>query len=76
MKPKDLLDLYEQMKNKHGNNAYMHISELLSEAKEIHKKDFMQSDTAKRAIKEGRVPDHEQSWRAFKGKNLERINKY
>lgn len=73
MRLSDLVHLYEKMKTKHGNNAYKHISELLSEAKKIHKKDFMQSDTAKRARKEGRTPDHEQSWRAFKGKNLEKL---
>lgn len=73
MELNDLINLYEKMKKKHGNNAYKHVSELLRHAKKLHKKDFMQSNTAKRARKEGRTPDHEQSWRAFKGKNLEKL---
>jgi type II restriction enzyme len=61
------------MKEKYGAKTYKHISELLENVKEVHKRDFMQSETAKRAIREGRAPDHEQSWRAFKGKNLEKL---
>lgn len=76
MKLSDLVVLYDKLKERHGTNAYRHISQLLREAKEIHKKDFMQSATAKRAKKEGRMPDHEQSWRAFKGKNLEKLIMY
>jgi len=63
MKLKDLIEMYEIKKKKFGTNAYKHISELLSEAKEIHKRDFLRSPTPQ--------GDHEQSWRAFKGKNLE-----
>jgi len=63
MKLKDLIEMYEIKKRKFGTNAYKHISELLSEAKEIHKRDFLRSPTPQ--------GDHEQSWRAFKGKNLE-----
>jgi len=59
----DLLKLYEKMKVKYGKEAYKHISELLSEAKPLHKKDFTGND-------------HEQSWRAFKGKNLEKLIEY
>jgi len=57
---KDLIALYEKKKEKFGKEAYRHISNLLREAKAQHKKDF-QGD------------DHEQSWRAFKGKNLEKL---
>ena len=60
---KDLVDLYEKRKEKFGVEAYKHISELLREAKEIHKKDWLKNPTPGK--------DHEQSWRAFKGKNLE-----
>ncbi len=67
----DLIKLYEEMRVRYGNTAYKYISKLLKDAKEIHKKDFLQSKAAKDAISEGRNPDHEQSWRAFKGKNLE-----
>jgi len=57
---KDLIALYEKKKEKYGKESYRHISNLLREAKTQHKKDF-QGD------------DHEQSWRAFKGKNLEKL---
>jgi type II restriction enzyme len=57
---KDLIALYEKKKEKFGKEAYRHISNLLREAKAQHKNDF-QGD------------DHEQSWRAFKGKNLEKL---
>ncbi|MBF0399091.1 MAG: DNA modification methylase, partial [Desulfobacterales bacterium] len=43
--------------------AYRHVSNVLREAKEQHKKDFKGND-------------HEQSWRAFKGKNLEKLIEY
>jgi len=60
---RDLLKLYEKMKVKYGKEAYKHISELLTEAKPLHKRDFHGND-------------HEQSWRAFKGKNLEKLIEY
>jgi len=69
----DLIELYEAKKRGYGDDAYRHISELLREAKEKHRKDFLQSNTARRASEQGRIPDHEQSWRAFKGKNLEKL---
>jgi type II restriction enzyme len=59
----DLIKIYETKKKKYGLQAYRHISNVLKEAKELHKKDF----TGK---------DHEQSWRAFKGKNLEKLIEY
>lgn len=73
MRLADLILLYEEMKNKYSLDAYKHISELLRIAKEFHKKDFLEGATAKAAIADGRTPDHEQSWRAFKGKNLEGV---
>ncbi len=60
---KDLEKLYDKKKMKFGKEAFKHISELLSEAKALHKKDFIGND-------------HEQSWRAFKGKNLEKLIEY
>ena len=68
MKFKDLVELYEQKKSKFGIETYKHISELLEEAKVIHKKDWMKKPTPN--------GDHEQSWRAFKGKNLEKLIEY
>jgi type II restriction enzyme len=60
-----LIALYEKKKAMYGVETYRHISELLDEAKELHKKDWMKKPTPDK--------DHEQSWRAFKGKNLEKL---
>lgn len=61
---KDLVQIFEDKKKTYGIDTYRHISEILSEAKSIHKKYF---DTRPDII------NHEQSWRAFKGNNLERL---
>lgn len=61
----DLVKIYEEKKKKFGTETYKHISALLREAKELHKKDWLKHPTANK--------DHEQSWRAFKGKNLEKL---
>jgi len=63
MNIKDLIKIYETKKTEFGIQAYRHISNVLKEAKEQHKKDFSGND-------------HEQSWRAFKGKNLEKLIEY
>jgi type II restriction enzyme len=68
MEFQDLIRLYEDKKARYGTEAFMHISELLKEAKELHKKDWQKSPTPNK--------DHEQSWRAFKGKNLEKLVAY
>ena len=65
MKFEDLVRLYEEKKKKYGDNAYKHISEMLKEAKEMHRKDWEKNPTPGK--------DHEQSWRAFKGKNFEKL---
>ncbi|MCG2724925.1 MAG: BsaWI family type II restriction enzyme [Elusimicrobia bacterium] len=59
----DLIKIYEIKKKKYGAQAYRHISNVLKEAKKQHEKDFTGND-------------HEQSWRAFKGKNLEKLIEY
>lgn len=64
----DLLALYEKYKLQHGVNAFRYISTLLEEAKVIHHRDWLRNPTRNR--------DHEQSWRAFKGKNLENLVLY
>lgn len=69
----DLLKLYAEKRNMYGAETYKYISQLLQEAKIIHKKYFLQSATAVKAKANGKTPDHEQSWRAFKGKNLEKL---
>ena len=68
MKFEDLIKLYEEKKKRYSDEAYKHISELLREAKELHKKDWLKNPTPNR--------DHEQSWRAFKGKNFEKLIMY
>lgn len=69
----DLLKLYNEKKEKHGIETYKYISQLLEEVKTIHRKFFLKSATAQKARAKGKTPDHEQSWRAFKGKNLEKL---
>jgi len=65
---KDLTRLWEKYKKKYGVDAYRHVSELLREAKELHRTDFLKNPTPR--------GDHEQSWRSFKGKNLEKLIAY
>jgi len=68
MKIKDLTDLYEEKRRIYGTDVYKHISELFEEAKLMHHKDWLKHPTA--------MNDHEQSWRAWKGKNLEKLVLY
>jgi len=65
MKFEDLKNLYLKKKKEFGSNSYKYTSKLLKEAKEIHKQDWLKQPTPRN--------DHEQSWRAFKGKNLEKL---
>ncbi|MEA3295776.1 MAG: BsaWI family type II restriction enzyme [Patescibacteria group bacterium] len=65
MKFENLKELYLQKKKQFGADTYKHISQLLKEAKIFHKKDWLKNPTKNK--------DHEQSWRAFKGKNLEKL---
>ena len=64
----DLVNLYKIKKEQFGQDTYKHISEILDEAKEIHRKDWEKNPTPR--------GDHEQSWRAFKGKNFEKLIQY
>lgn len=59
----DLVSIYEKKREKHDIYTYRYISEIFNEAKESHKKQVKQKD-------------HEQSLRAFKGKNLEKLIVY
>jgi type II restriction enzyme len=68
MQFEDLKNLYLKKKEQLGAETYKHISKLLKEAKEIHKQDWLKYPTPN--------GDHEQSWRAFKGKNLEKLVQY
>ncbi len=65
MKFEDLKRLYDEKKEKYGEEAYKYISELLNEAKELHKRDWLKNPTPN--------GDHEQSWKGFKGNNLETL---
>ncbi len=68
MEFQDLVDLYKKKQEEYGANTYKHISEILTEAKEMHNADWNRKPTPN--------GDHEQSWRAFKGKNLEKLVLY
>ncbi len=68
MKFEDLKDLYLKKKEQLGVETYKDLSKLLKEAKDIHKNDWLKHPTPN--------GDHEQSWRAFKGKNLEKLVQY
>lgn len=65
MRFEDLKNLYLKKKEQFGAETYKYITKLLKEAKEIHKQDWLKDPTP--------GGDHEQSWRAFKGKNLEKL---
>jgi len=60
----ELVELYERKKEKYRDEAYKHISEVLKEAKEEYKRRWKEK---------GKSGDVEQSWRSFKGKNLEKL---
>lgn len=59
----DLVKIYEKKKIVYGKETFKYISEILAEVKKKHKRGFQGED-------------HEQSWRAFKGKNLEKLIAY
>lgn len=64
MKFEDLKDMYSEVQLVEGAEAYKTVSQLLQDAKEHHKQDFLEEKPG---------GDHEQSWRAFKGKNFEKL---
>jgi type II restriction enzyme len=68
LKAEDLIDLYEEKRKIYGTDVYKHVSELFGEAKRLHHRDWLKHPTA--------MNDHEQSWRAWKGKNLEKLVLY
>lgn len=72
----DLKKAYNEKKKTYGDKAYTQVSNLLAEAKSAHKNDFEKSDAFQKTTAAGKTPDHEQSWRAFKGKNLEKLIGY
>jgi len=73
MKLKDLIEMYDSKRKQYGENAYLHISEIFEEAREKYKQEYLASPKAQKVIAQGKVPDAEQSWKAFKGKNFEKL---
>ncbi len=68
-----LLQMYEDKKRQYGNNAYLHLSEIFEEAREKYKHEYISTTRALKKISEGKVPDAEQSWKVFKGRNFEKL---
>ena len=60
---KDVIQLFEEERSIRGVEAYHYVSKILKEAKELHRQYFLTTGKT----------DPEQSWRAFKGNNLERF---
>ena len=70
----DLKERYESKKKEYGSDgAYLHISEIFEEAREEYKREYLSSPKALKKIADGKTPDAEQSWKAFKGNNFERL---
>jgi len=76
MKLKDLIEMFETKKKQYGDDAYLHISEIFQEAREKYKQEYLASPKAQKVRAEGKSPDAEQSWKAFKGKNFEKLILY
>lgn len=60
---KDIIEIYELKKKLYGIETYKYISEIFAEIKGLHES----------YVKSKGIKDSEQSWRAFKGKNLEKL---
>ena len=73
MKLKDLIEMYEDKNKQFGDKAYLHISEIFEEAREKYKQEYLASPKAQKLRTQGKSPDAEQSWKAFKGKNFEKL---
>lgn len=74
MKFADLVKMYEEKKQQYGAKAYLHISEMLAEAKARHIQDYIEAQLQRGRRRE--EIDPEQSWKAFKGKNFEKLILY
>ncbi len=73
MKLGDLIRIYEDKKRQYGSKAYLHVSEIFEEAREEYKREYLASSKAAKIRAAGKFPDAEQSWKAFKGKNFEKV---
>lgn len=65
MDPIDPIKMYEDKKKKFNLNAYKHVSELLAEAKELHRRNFVENPSPQ--------GDFGQSWKPVKGNILEKL---
>jgi type II restriction enzyme len=65
MGPIDPIGMYLARKKRFGPDSYKHVSELLAEAKELHRRNFAENPS--------RQGDFEQSWKPVKGNILERL---
>ena len=73
MKLQDLIRIYEDKKKSYGDEVYLHVSEIFEEAREKYKQEYLSSPKASKLRAKGKTPDAEQSWKAFKGKNFEKM---
>jgi type II restriction enzyme len=73
MELKDLIRIYEDKKRLYGDEVYLHVSEIFEEAREKYKQEYLSSSKASKLRAKGKTPDAEQSWKAFKGKNFEKL---
>jgi len=73
VKLKDLIEMYEDKVKLHGDKAYLYVSEIFGEAREKYKQEYLASPKAQKLKAQGKLPDAEQSWKAFKGKNFEKL---
>lgn len=60
----DIKNMYHNKVREFGTEAYKYVSEIFIEAKEIHRSEWLVGHPN---------GDHEQSWRSFKGNNLEKL---
>jgi len=73
MKLTDLITMYENKKHLYGDKAYLHVSQIFEEAREHYENEYLSGPRAAKLRAQGKTPDAEQSWKAFKGKNFERL---
>ena len=66
----DLIKIYETKKKKYGVQAYRHISNVLKEAKELHKKDFSESEKNKEKISKGGIPEKVEEIKVLKDEKM------
>jgi len=73
MRLTDLIAMYENKEKLYGDKAYLHVSEIFEEARERYKSEYLSSSKVAKLRVQGKTPDAEQSWKAFKGKNFENL---